>query len=129
MAKKRTSSAFRQEIASCLKRAIREKKLSKKAAAARLGVKRQMLWLYLTGKAAPGPEILRRASKLWKLTLSDGTVLGPDLFGPENKPRGLPKQLRLFEALEEIQPNQIETRLIGRIGDFFEFRVRIKVAS
>jgi transcriptional regulator with XRE-family HTH domain len=129
MAKKRTSPTFRREIAACLRRAIRENKLSKNEAAKRLGVERQMLWLYLKGKMAPGPEVLRKASKSWKLTLSDGTVLGPDAFGPEKKPRSLPKQLRLFEALEEIQPNQIKTTLIGRVGDFFEFRVRIKVAS
>lgn len=129
MPKRRTSAAFRHEIASCLKKAIREKKLSKNAAAKRLGVKRQTLWLYLKEKAAPGPEVLRKASKLWKLTLSDGTVLSPEAFGPEKKPRSVPKQLRLFEALEEIQPNQIKATLIGRVGDFFEFRVRIKVAS
>lgn len=129
MPRKRTSAVYRQEIAASLRRAIREKKLSKNAAAARLGIERQMLWLYLKGKAAPGPEVLRKASKFLKLTLNGGTVLTPDAFGPEKKPRLQPKQLRLFAVLDEIQPNQIKTTPIGRIGDFFEFRVRIKVAS
>lgn len=117
------------ELAVCLKAAIREKKLSKKEVAARLGVKRQTLWLYLKEKSAPGPEVLRRASKFLKLTLSDGTVLTSEAFGPEKKPTVLPKQLGLYDALEELRQNQLETKLIGRVGKYFEFRVRIKVAS
>lgn len=129
MPKRRTSSTFRHEIAKCLNKAIREKGLSKSDAARALGIKRQTLWLYLKEKSAPGPEVLRKASKLWKLTLSDGTVLTSEAFGPEKKPQSQPRQLRLFEALDDIKPNQITTKLIGRVGEFFEFRVRIKVAS
>lgn len=129
MPRRRTSPTFRHEIAKCLKKAIRENNLTQEAAAKCLGVKRQTLWLYLKEELAPGPEVLRRASKAWKLTLSDGTVLSPDAFGLEKKPQSQPKQFRLFEAFEEIKPNQIKTTLIGRVGDFFEFRVRIKVAS
>lgn len=129
MPKRRTSSALRLEIAKCLKRAIRENGLSKGDAAKALGIERQTLWLYLSGQSAPGAEVLRKASKLWKLTLSDGTVLTSEAFGPEKKPKLQPKQLRLFEALDDIRSDQITTRLIGRVGEFFEFRVRIKVAS
>jgi transcriptional regulator with XRE-family HTH domain len=129
MPKSPTSLTFRREIAACLRKALRENNVSKNKAAKHLGIKRQMLWLYLKGKAAPGPEVLRKASKIWKLTLSNGTVLSPGAFGPEKKPRSQPRQFRLFEILDEIQPNQIKTTPIGRVGDYFEFRVRIKVAS
>ena|SRR5579862_9281607 len=129
MSRRRTSPRFRQQVAACLKEAIRENRLGKSDAAKLLGVKRQTLWLYLKEKTAPGPEVLRRASKLWKLSLSDGYVVTSAAFGPEKKPQPRPKQLDLYKALDEIRPNHVTTRLIGRVGEFFEFRVRIKVAS
>jgi transcriptional regulator with XRE-family HTH domain len=129
MPRRQTNATFRHEIAVCLKKAIREAGLSKGEAAQRLGVKRQTLWLYLKEKKAPGPEVLRRASKFLKLTLSDGTVLNSGAFGPEKGPSPTAMQMRLFDAFEELRPNQIETKLIGRVGKYFEFRVRIKVAS
>jgi transcriptional regulator with XRE-family HTH domain len=127
--KRPTSLRLRQEIASCLKAAIKKGGLSKKEAAELLGVERQTLWLYLTAKVAPGPEVLRKASRLWKLKLSNGYVLKSGAFGPEKNIEAYVKQLNLYEALEQISSDQIEAQPVGRIGEYFEIRVRIKLAS
>jgi transcriptional regulator with XRE-family HTH domain len=124
-----TNLRLRQEIAACLKAAIKKDRLSKKKAAELLGVKRQTLWLYLNAKVAPGPEVLRKASKLWKIKLSDGYILRSAAFGPGKKIESYVKQLNLYEALDLITPDQIAAEPMGRVGEYFEFRVRIKLAS
>jgi transcriptional regulator with XRE-family HTH domain len=129
MPKRPSSPALRREIATCLKAAIRDNKLKKSQAAKLLGVTRQTLWLYLNEKAAPGSEILRIASELWKLTLSDGYVLKTDAFGPKKKLRTHTQQLSLLSVLDGIKPDQIQTEIIGRTGPFVEFRIRIRAAS
>src|ERR1700728_2218011 len=104
MSKRRASLVFRQEIAICFKQAIRKHGLSNKQAAEILGVKRQTLWLYLTAKSAPGTEVLKRASKHWKLTLGDGYILTAGAFGPDSGPRLQAKQLDLYKALDRVKP-------------------------
>ena len=64
------------------KEAIRKNGLTNTKAAELLGVKRQTLWLYLSEKSAPGTEVLRKASKHWKLSLGDGYILTTGAFGP-----------------------------------------------
>jgi transcriptional regulator with XRE-family HTH domain len=129
VSKRPSSSILRREIATCLKAAIRDNNLKKRDAAKLLGITRQSLWLYLNEKSAPGSEVLRIASELWNLTLSNGYVLKTEAFGPKKKLKTHAKQLNLLRALDEIKPSQIQTELVGRTGSFVEFRIRIKAAS
>lgn len=129
MSKRGSSTEFRQEIALRLKEAILKSGLTKAEAAQKLGVTRQTLWLYLAAKCAPGSEVLKRACQEWKLSLTvKGVTFTPDAFGAPQD-RITTKQLDLLEALDQIRPDQIQTQFVGRIGPFYELRLRIKVAS
>jgi transcriptional regulator with XRE-family HTH domain len=128
--KRPSSPEFRREVALRLKQAIRKHELTHSKAAKLLGVTRQTLWLYLHEKSAPGSVVLKKACQLWKLSLSVGGFDFDDrAFGPSGKQRPKPRQLDLFEALEQLRPDQIETKVIGRVRGSYELRVRIKVAS
>ena len=130
MSKRRPNADFRHEIAGRLREAIQDNHLTISKAAKLLGVTRQSLWLYLNEKSTPGGEILKKACKLWKLTLNlEGFSFTSEAFGPERKALPRPQQLDLFRALEKLRPDQIDTRVIGRVRGFFELRVRIKIAS
>ena len=99
-------------------------------AAAQIGIRRQTLWLYLSEKSMPGGEVLKRACKCWKLALNvKGFSFTSAAFGsPKDKtPRA--EQYDLFRALNQIHPKQIKTTVVRRAGQFFELRVRIRVAS
>jgi transcriptional regulator with XRE-family HTH domain len=125
------TAALRAEFASQLAKAIRG--LSKREAAEKLGVTRQMLNRYLKGKSTPGGEIIKRACDEWKLTLS---VRGFDFKGGafEARPRRRSEatkaaQLSLLDLLDKIRNDQLEAKIVGREGDSFYLRLRIKVVA
>jgi transcriptional regulator with XRE-family HTH domain len=128
--KRRPNVEFRHEVSVRLREAIRDNGLTISVAAKMLRVTRQTLWLYLNERSTPGGEVLKRACKLWKLTLNvEGFSFTSDAFGPEKKTQPRAQQLDLFRALEKLRPDQIDTRVIGCVRGFFELRVRIKIAS
>ena len=129
MPRQKTTLAFRRAIARSLNKALKSTKWTKGYLAKRLGVRRSTLYLYLNAEKAPGAEVLKRISRICKLTLQNGYVVTGGAFGPEKLPRLEMKQLDLFNDLRDIQPSQIETKVIRKAGKFLEFRVRIKVAS
>lgn len=128
MPKKAADVEWRREIAIRFKQAIEKRHLTNTEAARTLGIERQTLWLYLKGKATPGGDVLRKACEAWGITISrKGVEFSASAFGPQQKatpPR--PKQLDLFEALEMLREAQLDTEVIGKSGQYFELRIRIR---
>ncbi len=128
MPKKSADLEWRSEIAARFREAIRKRNLSNAQAAAMLDVKRQTMWLYLNEKATPGGDVLRKACQQWGISISRrGAEFHAGAFGPERKaPAPRAKQLNLFEALEMLREAQLETEVIGKSGQYFELRIRIR---
>ncbi|MGD0858982.1 MAG: helix-turn-helix transcriptional regulator [Terracidiphilus sp.] len=122
---------LRAEFARQLSEAI--KGISKNLAAKKLGISRQMLRLYLKGMATPGGEVIKKACDEWSLTLSiKGFQFTGDAFASNAKPRGRQDKLSepsLFDLLDKLEKNQIEAEVVGREGDSFYLRFRIKLAA
>jgi transcriptional regulator with XRE-family HTH domain len=133
MAKRKHSNTdeLRAEFARQLSEAI--KGTSKNLAANKLGISRQMLRLYLKGKATPGGEVIKKACDEWCLTLSiKGFQFAGEAFASNVKPRGRQDKLSepsLFDLLDKLEKNQIEAEVVGREGDSFYLRFRIKLAA
>lgn len=128
MSKHASDSELRREIARRLKDAIRDNHLTKSQAADLLKVKRQTLWLYLNSKVTPGGEVLRRAFELWGIKLILGElVITKESFGPKiESDLRTPEQLSLLDQLDKLSNDQLEVTAVGRRGDYFEFKIRIK---
>ncbi len=48
-------------------------------------------------------------------------------FGPEQKASAArAKQMGLFDALELLREAQLDTEVIGKTGEYFELRIRIR---
>ncbi|MGB7283927.1 MAG: helix-turn-helix transcriptional regulator [Candidatus Acidiferrum sp.] len=131
MSKRSADSELRRAIVSGLTDAIRKNRLTKSKAAELLGVKRQTLWLYLRGKATPGGDVLRRAFDLWGLRIELGNyVITKESFGLRPEPVGpSAEQLSLLDQLEKISDDQLEVAAMGRRGEYFEFKIRIKATA
>jgi transcriptional regulator with XRE-family HTH domain len=133
MAKRKHSNTdeLRAEFARQLSEAI--KGISKNQAADKLGISRQMLRLYLKGMATPGGEVIKKACDEWRLTLSiKGFQFAGEAFASNVKPRGRQDKLSepsLFDLLDKLEKNQIEAEVVGREGDSFYLRFRIKLAA
>ena len=131
MSKRRADPDLRRAIAECLTKAIEARKLTKSEAAELLKIKRQTLWLYLRGKATPGGDVLRRAFELWDLKIElRGLAITRESFGPkvEVGPNAI-EQLGLLDQLERLNNDQLEVEAVGRRGEYFEFRIRIKTVD
>jgi transcriptional regulator with XRE-family HTH domain len=130
MSKRSADPELRRAIVNGLTEALKAHKLSKSRAAELLGVKRQTLWLYLSGKATPGGEVLRRAFDIWGLKIElGGYVITKESFGPKPEPdRRVAEQLNLLDQLEKLNSDQLEVAPIGRRGEYFEFKIRIRTS-
>ena len=121
--------ALREEIALKIQKAITDNRLTYGRASELLEIRRQTLWLYLRKKATPGGEVLRRACRLWDITLSvKGFQFSEEAFAtPRRTPsEALPQQLSLLDVLQTIREDQLEVAVVGRVGDAFEVKLRIK---
>jgi transcriptional regulator with XRE-family HTH domain len=125
------TEALRAEFSKKLSAAI--KGSSRKLAADKLGISRQMLRLYLKGLSTPGGEVIQKACDEWHLSLSiKGFDFTGEAFVSEAKPRVREARLvepSLFDLLDKLQKNQIEAEVVGREGDSFYLRFRIKLAA
>jgi transcriptional regulator with XRE-family HTH domain len=131
MSKRGADPELRRAIVNGLLEALRAHNLTKSRAAELLGIERQTLWLYLRGKATPGGDVLRRAFELWGLKIElGGYVITKESFGPNREPdRRVAEQLNLLDQLEKLNNDQLEVAAIGRRGDYFEFKIRIKTST
>jgi transcriptional regulator with XRE-family HTH domain len=131
MSKRGADSELRRAIVNGLTNAIRTNKLTKSKAAELLKVKRQTLWLYLRGKATPGGDVLRRAFELWGLRIELGNyVITKESFGLKPEPVGpTAEQLSLLDQLEKLSDDQLEVAPMGRRGEYFEFKIRIRAGA
>ena len=121
--------ALRSEVAAKFERAIADRQLSYSRAAELLQVHRQSLWLYLKKKATPGGEVLGRACRLWEITLSvRGFQFSEDAFTiPEKQAREtLPQQLSLLDILQTLREEQLDVKIVGKVGNAFEVKLLIK---
>lgn len=129
--KRSNSDELRAEFASKLSGAI--KGISRNLAAEKLGVTRQMLRLYLKGLATPGGEVIKKACDEWNLSLSiKGFQFSAEAFATEARsPKGktASPQLSLLDLLEKLQSDQLEAQIVGREGDSFYLKLRIKLAA
>jgi|SRR5579859_1238282 len=133
MAKKTHSNTdeLRAEFALQLSNAIKD--VSKRIAAEKLGISRQMLHLYLKGKATPGGEVIEKACAEWKLILTiKGNRFTGGAFASDVKPEkdvSEPHQMSLLDLLGQLKNNQLEAQIVGREGDSFILRLQIKLAA
>lgn len=127
----RNTDALRTEFAAQLSKAIQG--VSKREAAEKLGITRQMLNRYLKGRSTPGGEIIKRACDTWKLSLSvRGFEFKAGAFDAPSRRRSetaKASQLSLLELLEKIRNDQLEAKIVGREGDSFYLKLRIKVVA
>ena len=133
MSKRSSDTELRNAIVAGLKAALRDFKLTKSDAAQKLGIKRQTLWLYLKGKVTPGGEVLRRAFELWGLKIVlGGYTITKESFGPIVKHQEVARpieQFSLLDQLENLNSEQLEVEAVGRRGEYFEFKIRIRAGA
>src|SRR5713226_2662068 len=98
---KSPEQALRQEIRSKLLHIISQG-LTRTEVASRLGVTRQALSLYLTGRSTPSAHVLMNACRAFGLVIHyEGLEFGMTAFDSKSR-RATPLQISLFDALEEL---------------------------
>lgn len=109
-------------------------KVRKKTAAAILGVSRQMLDVYINGKATPGPDVILRAMKAWNFTLKyrGREITSSQLarsVGKELPP--VPEQLLLplRDAIDALGEENLLVRISKKEPDRIELQVSIRFAG
>jgi len=116
-----TEKEFRQQFVAALANAIGADRGAQTRAAEKLGVKRQLISLYLKGDTTPSRDFVRRASELWGFSLSFGGMpVGPESFPHGPRPRIEPQQLELFS-----DDKQLKVVVLRRSVDSVELQVSI----
>lgn len=125
------TEALRKEFSDKLSIAIQG--VPRKSVAAKLGISRQMLQLYLNRKATPGGEVIKKACDEWQLTLSiKGFEFPGEAFASMPKARRqklMSNEPGLFDLLDRLNKDQLEAEIVGREGDSYYLRLRIKLAA
>lgn len=124
---------FCDEFAAKLRRAI-VGRVTKKLAAATLGVSRQMLDVYLNGKAAPGPDVTLRAMKAWNFTLkyrgreiSSSQLTRPAVVEIQGAEEQLFLPLR--DAIQSLDEADLRIRIAKKEPDRIDLQVSIRFAG
>ena len=47
-------------------------------------------------------------------------------LGTAPEPQPVPEQMNLLDLLDRLEDGQLETMVVGRSGDYFELKIRIK---
>ena len=128
MSKRPSDPDFRAEIAAKFKYAIKDKRLTKKAAAQDLGVTRQSLHLYTRGKVLPSPDVIRRAMELWKisltfrghrLTLEDLSTVG------QSRLAVVPIQMTLWDVIKKLDNQSVKVEIKDKDVSSIQLKVSI----
>src|SRR5436305_10472486 len=129
-----TERAFRERFAEELQAAIGSNRGAASAAAKKLGISRQAIFLYLNSRATPGAEVVRRVCQLFKLSLNvKGQIVSESSYRktsrerPQNVP---PLQLPLLpDAIRALNNEQLEIEVLNKIGDSVDLKVRINFSK
>jgi hypothetical protein len=112
---------FRKDFAAGLAAIVGSRRGAQTQAANQLGIKRQLVSLYLKGDTTPGPEIVRRARELWGFPSEYGGMpLESTTFPHRPGPRVQPQQLRLYS-----EDQQLKVIVLRRSVDSLELKVSI----
>jgi hypothetical protein len=112
---------FRKDFAAGLAAVIGSMRGAQTRAGNLLGVKRQLVSLYLKGNTTPGPEIIRRTRELWGFPSEYGGLpLEAATFQRRPGPRIQPQQLKLFS-----EDQQLKVTVLRRSVDSVELKVSI----
>jgi len=133
MPRRPADSEFCDEFAAKLRQAV-VGKMTKKSAAATLGVSRQMLDVYLNGKSAPGPDVALRAMKAWNFTLKyrGREITSSQLTRPAVvEIQGAAEQLLLplRDAIQSLGEEDLRIRIAKKQADRIELQVSIRFAG
>ncbi len=116
---------FRKEFAAALAAAIGSGRGAQSRAADQLGVKRQLVSLYLRGNTTPGPDVIRRVRELWGFPFEYGGMpLQAASFPHRVGPRIQPLQLKLFS-----EDQQLKVVVLRRSVDSVELKVSLNFKS
>lgn len=124
---------FCDEFARKLRQAI-VGKMTKKLAAATLGVSRQMLDVYLNGKSTPGSDVILRAMKAWGFPLKyrGREVMSSQLVRPTAGGADVPPEqllLPLRDAIHSLDEGDLNIRIAKKEADRIELQVSIRFAG
>ncbi len=112
---------FRKDFADGLAAVVGSRRGAQTRAADQLGVKRQLVSLYLKGETTPGPSIIRRARELWGFPSEYGGLpLEAATLPPRPGPRVQPQQLKLFS-----EDQRLKVIVLRRSVDSVELKVSI----
>jgi len=114
-------SKFRKDFAAGLAEVIGSTRGAQTRAAQLLGVKRQLVSLYLKGDTTPGRDVIHRTRELWGFPSEYGGVpLDATTFPRRLGPRAQPQQLKLFS-----EDRQLKVVVLRRSVDSVELNVSI----
>lgn len=112
---------FRKRFADALSKAIGSGRGAQTRAAEMLGVKRQVISLYLKGHTTPNRDFVNRASRLLGLSLDfAGIPIDSESLAYRPKPMIQPQQLELFS-----KDRQLNVVVVRRSVDSVELKVSI----
>ena len=112
---------FRKDFAAGLAVVVGSTRGAQTQAARLLGVKRQLVSLYLKGVTTPGRDIIHRTRELWGFPSEYGGVpLDATTFPRRLGPRVQPQQLKLFS-----EDQQLKVAVLRRSVDSVELKVSI----
>jgi transcriptional regulator with XRE-family HTH domain len=123
---------FRNEIAGKFKDAIAALRISKAQAARDLGISRQMLYEYLSGKSLPKHTVLERACTFWHLELNykDFLVTSTAFSKASAVPRATtPIQLDLLTAVEALRDEDLDIKILRKGSGRIELRVGLRFGT
>lgn len=112
---------FREDFAAGLVAVVGSTRGAQTRAAQLLGVKRQLISLYLKGGTTPGRDIIHRTRELWGFPSEYGGVpLDATTFPRRIGPRVQPQQLKLFS-----EDQQLKVIVLRRSVDSVELKVSV----
>ena len=125
----RSERLLRAAIARALTEAVGVGRGAQSTAAKRLGISRQAVSLYVRQKATPSSENLRRMCEILKLPLNiEGATFDLSGFSPK-PPSKVPVQRSLFEALSDVEDQQLDVKVLRKRAHSIDLQVSIDFKS
>jgi hypothetical protein len=127
----RSEQLFRAEIARSLSAAIGDERGAQSRAADKLGISRQAMSLYLGMKATPSSAVLGHACAIWPQLSFDveGIKLNSSNFKPPQPQSASAVQMSLFDAISEVENQQLDVKVIKKGVHSIDLKVSIDFRS